>query len=915
MVAQRLPGPQITKLNISKQSVRIVESEGLLGTLDGETVIPASDLTFSSASSFVERKRRFRLPKIVLQDKKRPDFDVKSCIEIGRHIPQNDAEIHERELHCCPPCNPKDGTGSKYIVDRSDWTPLMKAEPGDLACFLAGCPPGVTCERHSERRLPTNAQESQSNTQGMVDLEGVTRGLARDSSKAGWTVQSLKSKQRSTGGRGSDGYTTYSQPTPLKTPSQELGSGYDNEAQASGRMRSSFPWRSPQMSEQESSVTSGSDAFPHATKSMELISNKIQPLSTSIITNFSLGGIKPKARYTSAKDAIRKRRSETRSRGSAGVPEPLRIQQNHRFRSDSVVRARQELQRRSKSEGPPSISQPPSRDSGSTWEDNKLSELLGPSGKDLVRSMEEIAQRGDNVANMRPSSKGKRRSMKGESRSTQPRESMASNNVVTDDTAPTEVFEENFDNGIPSKTKIPGITRALTTISPFSSVSQGPVNQTFKPVAPGAISPSLLSGGSNMLAASSGLLKPAIAESQPGNTVLPLPPLLSPTITTLPPVLSPVPSTPEIIKSEEPNHSEVLKIISDRDRERAIANGTGYVEVGNTGQAQSSNTKNQTRIDESKETAEQLPVPIVKNLTNIRKAQDLVDGVRGRLQQAEVQMIQAMKQETSGNTTTADKLLSAHSNVESGTQDIQLSEQAFVTLQLESMLQTNESDLSRTTSAPTSYRLPRLANPPSGLVPPAKNTPCPAVESQTLGAANDIGSPLSPAAELSLNAAYWGFVPVIKEAVQDIVEVAVRNAVNGTAIPVANAATVCKRAPESQFPRQKSDTDLVRSSICVEPATSQRDSESTVVRAVPISKVDPNHVEQSTNYNSFAQKDPPTSRGSQRGSIASRGQENESSQATSHVPSIDLSTRYDQLGKHSTLSDPCKTLLVLELIW
>lgn len=902
MAAQKPSEPQIAKLNIQKQSLRIADSASSLAGPSEETVIPASDLTFSLASSPVERKKKFRLPRIVLQDKKKPDFDVKSCIEIDPHIPHNDREIHEYELTCCPPCDPEDGKGSKYIVERSDWTPLMKAEPGDLACFLAGCPPGSVCEKHSRRRPSVNLPNTFRGRQANDGLAGTTRGLARDAAKVSLAIQGVKLKPNTPserpGDRGSDGHTTNSQNTPQKSGSLTSPTSgrlrSDSEVRASGRARSSIAMRSPQISEQDSSVTSGSDAFPHAAKSLdvELDTNKPQLLSTSIVTNFSLGGVKSKTKYTTAKEAVRKRRSETRSQLGVEMPEPLQLEQKRESRVGSVARARQELERRSKSEGPPSVPQSPSR--SGTWENNTLRELLGPSGKDLVRSMEEIAEGSEKIEKPQPDSKGKQRSMKGESGSTQPRESLVSNQVVSDDTAPTEISEQNVDNH-PSAPR-PVARRSTTAVSSLSfapgSTSQVDATTLSTPKPPsstGKTSPVVHN-----------LLKPSITESQSVDAGLPLPP-----------VLSPIPPKPEIFTSNEFKQPEALKIISDRNKEKALADQVGFtpaMEVDNPIQAPTADVKIQTIPDEANMSKDQLPAPFVKNLKNIKKAQDLVEGVRGRLQQAEVQVILAMKQETSTNTTTAGQSLSAISKIEPEPKVVQLAPEASIAVVPEATSQVNDKEPSQRPLELPSYTVadcspPQIAGPPLGLVPPSKNAPAPVLEDKALGTAQGSGFPVSPAAEKSLSAAYWGFVPVIKEAVQDIVEVAVRNAVNEATIAAnaAKAVTVRKSAPEPrELAKKQPDVELQRSSMRAEPATSQRDSESTVIRTKPISKMDrnvANHAEEAKKNLTLIHKDLPTLQSSPRESITSKGQENEGSHSALKSPSNESNAGYGPLGK------------------
>ncbi|KAH8817931.1 hypothetical protein F5882DRAFT_472233 [Hyaloscypha sp. PMI_1271] len=251
------------------------------GTIQSHTTVE-SDPDFPS-----EKKPRFKLPKLVLQDKRRVTRKVKSCMDINPPIPEDDDKIHETELLCCPPCDPNDVPKSKYTTNYPRWPGgMVRAVPGDLACFLAGCPPShLECRKHHRRQNP---QHSIHDRRLAEDFKGVADGIAQDIARLGHSLKDVKvwSKDRlgaqqipkpnveGQGGRfGSDGGKG--------APAISVKPPTSNSEEAS----------EPEIC---SSVTSTSDAFPHAFQSMELVANETTPhrFSTTVSTNFSLPGYK-----------------------------------------------------------------------------------------------------------------------------------------------------------------------------------------------------------------------------------------------------------------------------------------------------------------------------------------------------------------------------------------------------------------------------------------------------------------------------------------------------------------------------------------------------------------------------------------------------------------------------------------------
>jgi MFS family permease len=232
-----------------------------------------------------ERKSPFKLPKLVSQDKKRGNRKVKSCMNINPPVPGDDTKIHETEHLCCPSCDPNNVPKSKYTTSHLRQPDgKVRTIPGDLACFLAGCPPShLECRKHHRRQN----RHSISDRRLAEDYKGATEDLAQESVRIGHcfkeakpffreslgTQRALKVIERRAGRFGSDG---------------EKGVPFISVEPPTSN--------SEVVSEAEicSSVTSTSDAFPHAFQSTELVDNGTTPhrFSTAVSTNFSLPGYK-----------------------------------------------------------------------------------------------------------------------------------------------------------------------------------------------------------------------------------------------------------------------------------------------------------------------------------------------------------------------------------------------------------------------------------------------------------------------------------------------------------------------------------------------------------------------------------------------------------------------------------------------
>jgi MFS family permease len=204
-------------------------------------------------------KTKFRFPKLVLQDKKPLELDIKSCVEISPP-PPDDARIHKEELQCCPPCDPPGTNPSKYTINTTRPDQALEPTAGDLACFLAGCAPGlIDCLKH-----PPKSSSKLNFVQVRHEIE--ESSIAKDSEIE---VRDFGSDLKGL------------QPSDFKSPTE-------------GTILSPRDAISSTDPSPRSSSFTSSDAFPHAIQSQELADEEKSPrrFSTTITTNFSLPGPK-----------------------------------------------------------------------------------------------------------------------------------------------------------------------------------------------------------------------------------------------------------------------------------------------------------------------------------------------------------------------------------------------------------------------------------------------------------------------------------------------------------------------------------------------------------------------------------------------------------------------------------------------
>jgi MFS family permease len=290
MEARKTPRPSLPIIKLP--SLRNSSSADDLRVHVDDTI--QSPTTPNIDPDFPGKKPRFKLPKLVLQDKKKRNRKVKSCIEINPLIPEDDAKIHETELLCCPPCDPEDVPKSKYTTNYPRWPGgTVRAVPGDLACFLAGCPPShLECKKHHRRQDRQDPQNSITDRRLAEDFKGVAEGLVQDIARLGHSLKDVKVWSATIAKEPFD----TRQVLQARVEGQADRFGSDGMKGAPAISVKPPTSTSDEVSEPEicSSVTSTSDAFPHAFQSMELVANERVPhrFSTSVNTNFSLPGYK-----------------------------------------------------------------------------------------------------------------------------------------------------------------------------------------------------------------------------------------------------------------------------------------------------------------------------------------------------------------------------------------------------------------------------------------------------------------------------------------------------------------------------------------------------------------------------------------------------------------------------------------------
>ncbi|KAK0103973.1 hypothetical protein ONS96_005078 [Cadophora gregata f. sp. sojae] len=760
---------------------------------------------------FTPEPRKFRFPKLVLQDKKKSELEgIKSCVEISPLVPINDEELHQTELECCPPCDPADLQPSKYLVKHPKLpSPGLEIEAADLACFMGGCEPGLkNCPKH-RRSDSTSVRSASMDKRIDEDFRSIPESLA----KLGISVKKMKARSSSFNAPlGSDRSAGSSDNGELDDSRKEMRKSFERSP---GSLRKSV--RSPidRALSPISSVTSGStmDAFPLAALSSELaaMEGSIAPFSTTVATNFSLPGYKQKR----ASQSLRTKLAEISARLDHGSSQQA-PKSADQLASDEA----------SKSEVPTTLSTSRVPTNVSISVVQPVFEQT-PSGEDpRSRQSRTSIPRKPVPANDLDKSQGSLGQGETKSRVSFTSDEQAAHHDIGQKVPSLSITPKVTGGARSRKQSDDQQSDSLRERRSDASLRSNTASLKSKPY-----SPSLLSGASRTSVIRHALLKSSAADTSPVDTGLPVPPLLSA-----------ISSMSEQVMPTELAYDEILKSAGSDSKGKALQRDTEYFD---TTESMGRDMKDKSGISTSfpkssaKEVASPKSVdlgdkmvsqpsetasngagaglgsppshtrdltqfPISSHLTDLQKAKDLVDNARGRIQEAEEQMIQAMafeKQEGHGPAATK--------HIDICNLDQNRAEDALRAVsKAGKVLDTSTSGL----ISPRSYVLGECESPEGGMAEKAASPAAvggdepvskPGHESSHKVSVGSVDTKISsapvpeqsdklvkreepsrsqPPVETS-NAEYWGFVPAVKEAVQNAVQIAVRNAVQDIVVP------------------------------------------------------------------------------------------------------------------------------------
>ena len=746
------------------------------------------------AGEFAPEPKKFRFPRLVLQDTKKSELEgIKSCVEINPLIPVNDAELHQTELECCPPCDPADPQPSKYLVKHPRLPATgLEVEAADLACFMSGCEPGLkNCSKHRRRYDSTSLRSTSYDQQIEEDFRSIPEGLARlgmsvQDSKDGPSFHALQ--------RGG----TLARPLDNGKSEDTLSEIRKSSGKSAGSAEKNVRPPTERALSPISSVTSGStmDAFPLAVQSSELaaMEDSTALFSTIVATNFSLPAYK------------RKRVSQSLRNKLAGIPAPF----DHTASKVDIPAISKAS--RTPTNASPSVvklvfEQTPSDEDPVSSKSRKFS----PTTHDIQSADHEVDRREPSL-------------------SLTPKIMNPPSREQSGDQQSDAVRGKRSDASLRS-----------TTVSLKS-----------KPY-----SPSILSGTSRTSVIRHALLKSPAAEMSSVDTGLPVPPLLST-----------VSSLSEQIMPTEPAYNEVLKSAGSDSKGKTMQRDTEYFD---TNEAMGGGMKRPASIGTAidvEDTAASKPgetgntgVPTYGHLTDLQKARDLVESVRGQIQQAEEQMIQALAFEKQDShcseamkpidtcnldRTTAEDALRAVSKarnfLSASTSGMMSPVLGDCDAPEESMAEKTSFSTAENGDEPISKSGHEISE-DAIIVPEGTTVDSAPVPEQGVTASSSQGGGLSkspkpsqiqphqPPAAFS-NAEYWGFVPAVKEAVQSAVQIAVRNAVQEIVVPpgMDKASSEYRQLVSASLDRASKNADsyIQRASGKDTVPRPERNSESTV---------------------------------------------------------------------------------------
>ncbi|OWO98182.1 hypothetical protein B2J93_4123 [Marssonina coronariae] len=886
-VTGRLSDPEVVKTR-SESAEKAMESPqpALRSTLressSADDLIELTDPDFSPG-----RKNKSWFPKLVLQDRKKPEPEgIKSCIEISPLRPQDDSAVHDDDLDCCPPCDPRDPQPSKYLLKHSKLPSHgLEVEASDLACFMAGCNPGLkNCSIHRRRSNSVSTRTASQERRTDEDFNSIPDGLL----KLGITVKNIRSakmrpptivtgdahESASSSQEGPGGKLSSSAGKP-REPREEVRRSL---AARPGRSRKAL--RSPveRAISPISSATSGStmDAFPLALHSLELAAKEDSPtpFSTTVATNFSLPG------YKRASQTLRTKLAE----GATQLDQERRAKQ-----------ARASITRKPV---------PLNGQDGETKAGVPRAKVTFSPGS--VFSDPEVDRKQSDAP-----------------------------------VSPTHTDQEP----LPRQSSV----QAANSIrEKRSDASLRSFNGSFKSK---PYSPSLLSGASRTSVIRHALLKSPVPDPQPLDTGLPVPPLLS-AISSLSEQVMPGETAYEGIARSagpDPKGEEVRREAgfskvpepmggeSEEKRYTAVPKNVPRPPYS-ASLGDPSPKDGDDRVDDAPEADRSKPLgtrdavrfPIFGHLAGLQKASDTGDIVRGRIQEAQGQMIEATAFENPADPSKSDLPVS-RGYEETAPEDALRtalkqagpsvpSPKGPASPPSHDLVDCKPSTQKQDAVVPSEAQEERLSGPVAAIDTQPRDT----LDSATLPDKNMPNSseatqrnrtqlPLHPS-----NAAYWGFVPAVKEAVQNAVQIAVRNAVQEIVIPpgMDRSSDEYRRLVSESLARasKKADEHIQRASAARYDALSGEESEATVI----LSNRDPTRAQPSESRTKSSDRVPEAqlayvaespSSSLYPGSASSRDQENsrgrgtEAGKAASPPPGCGP-RRFSASGPHSQALSP-----------
>jgi serine/arginine repetitive matrix protein 2 len=259
--------PTQPSIPAQKRSLRATSSTNDLSAAFNDAAEHETLLTCCPPCPPEGTKKTFRLPRLVLRErsvKRKRDPVFRSCIDFTpRDAPSNETQATKPDLPC--PHTPSSRKSSKEIDPRRRLSgKTVKAEPADLACFLAGCGPGE-CKTHSRR-------SSQPMSPKGTDAPPSDKDGAESTAKLGLTVIAVNKVS----GAALRARSESTSQTVIRRPPNE--SEIEQVHLLDGCPKS------------PTSSTFSQDTFPHAVQSQEIAAKVEQPLSSIVVTNFVLPG-------------------------------------------------------------------------------------------------------------------------------------------------------------------------------------------------------------------------------------------------------------------------------------------------------------------------------------------------------------------------------------------------------------------------------------------------------------------------------------------------------------------------------------------------------------------------------------------------------------------------------------------------